>query len=93
MMLAGMAGKAQYKFVTHDMRMGVPHPGYPFYLDRYIWWNDSTVSLLNFDERDTVKTLQIQMSFLLHDDLETHRRLDSLIFEMRQVKYVASPSE
>lgn len=93
LLLAGMSGRAQNKFVSHDMHMGTPHPAYPFYSSPYVWWNDSTVTLLmTYRSSDTIGNLQFRIDFLLRDDLETHRRLDSLINEIRGWMKPAKPT-
>jgi hypothetical protein len=81
---AAFTANAQYKFVTHDMGVGPGHPPFPFYWKPYIWWNDTTVTALGSWNQDTVRNLQIQFEWVIKDDLETHRRLDSLILAMKK---------
>jgi hypothetical protein len=84
-MLSMSTVKAQYKFVTHYMRWDSTHPAWPYWDGNYVWWDDSTVSYVpTIYHGDTAIAFKNQIDFLMRDDLETHRRLDSLIVSIRQ---------
>lgn len=90
LMFVAFATTAQSKMKIDWERMGTPHPPMPFYMSPYIWWDDSTVTYLPMptsgywhDSTIDSHRLYMQLNFLINDDLETHRRLDSLISVLR----------
>lgn len=80
-----MTVKGQTKMITHDMfaPRGVP---YPFFDGHFVWWNDSTITYVSHYDNDSVRTLYQRVKFIMQDDLDTHRRLDSLIASMKKIE-------
>lgn len=88
-LLSVIAATAQQKYITHDMMMPSDQV-FPFFDGHFVWWNDSTVTYVSYyQDRDSVRTSWRRIDFLMRDDLETHRRLDSLISELNWHSYQA----
>lgn len=91
LLIAAFSGEGQgsHPIIHTSGLFESPHADqYPLFDGKYVWWNDTTMTYVSHYDKDSIRTLYKRVDFLMRDDLETHRRLDSLIGEMRRTKQI-----
>jgi hypothetical protein len=81
-LLAGSGAMGQSghpTMIVHDPFLSPKGVQYPFFDGHYVWWNDSTLTYVSYYDQDSLRSLYKRIDFLMRDDLDTHRRLDSLV--------------